>query len=220
MNARGLTLVGLLVISACSRSGTVHGDIFVQTQAGDVKRGARISVAVVPSTEAFERDWAATVEAFRADVSPALQAQKAAEHSADQARLAWGQALAARSGAVSRGNRRARYRGFFGQERQRWEEVRAADALLFQAKRRVWEITLQYDLRAGSLLEKYRAQIVQSDETGRYLATGLPVGKAYVYARFVVGSQHLIWFRPVEVRVGAQALDLTGANAGGWPFVI
>jgi hypothetical protein len=60
---------------------------------------------------------------------------------------------------------------------------------------------------------------VLTDERGHYVLAGLPTGKAYLFARFTVGSRTLVWFRPVQVRSGVQQVDLTEANSGGWPFV-
>ena len=97
--------------------------------------------------------------------------------------------------------------------------MRAAEEHLFEAKKRVWEVAVRHGVLAEALLDKHKAQQVQTDASGHYVLAGLPAGKIYLHARFVVGNQTFTWFRPVEVRRGAQQVDLTQANSSGWPFV-
>jgi hypothetical protein len=219
MKAKGLVMAGVLVLAACSRSGTIFGDIFVQTPSGDVKRAARIEVRAVPSTKAFEREWAIAIAAFQAELEPVLQRQKAAASSAEEAKLEWDKALAARNATVSRGIRRNRSRGPSPRVQELWKQMRAADDALFQAKKRVWEVAVKHGTLGEALLDRHKAQQVQTDADGHYVLPGLPAGKVHLYAQFVVGSQTFTWFRPVQVRRGAQQVDLTQANSGGWPFV-
>jgi len=219
MKAKGLVMAGVLVLAACSRSGAIFGDIFVQTPSGDVKRAARIEVRAVPSIRAFESEWATAIAAFQAELDPALHAQKAAASSAEDAKLEWDKALAARGAALSRASRRDRSRGPSPRVQELWRQMRAAENVLFQAKKRVWEVAVKHGVLGESLLDKHKAQQVQTDADGHYVLPGLPAGKVYLYARFVVGSQTFTWFRPVQVRRGAQQVDLIQANSGGWPFV-
>jgi hypothetical protein len=219
MKARCLIVASLLALTACSRSGTIFGDIFVQVPSGDVKRAARIEMRAVPSARAFESEWAAAIVAFQAELEPVLQAQKAAASSAEEAKLEWDKALAARNAAVSRASRRNRSHGPSPRVQELWRQMRAAENVLFQAKKRVWEVAVKHGVLGESLLDKHKAQQVQTDADGHYVLPGLPAGIVYLYARFVVGTQTLIWFRPVQVRRGALRVDLTQANSGGWPFV-
>ena len=210
MKAKGLVMAGVLIMAACSRSGSLYGDVFVHAPAGDVKRAARTNVRVIPSTQAFERDWARAVAAFQEELKAFRHAESEAAFSADQARLAWTKALAARRG---------KYPRTLARERDLWNQVRAAEDVLFKARKRLWDVALKHEVSAESLVEKYRTQLVQTDENGHYVLPGLPVGKANLYVRFPVGSRDVVWFRPVQVRVGAERVDLTDANKGGWPFV-
>jgi hypothetical protein len=212
-------MAGVLLLAACSRSGTIFGDIFVQTPAGDLKRAARLEVRAVPSTRAFESEWATAIAAYQAELDPALQAQKAAASSAEDAKLEWDKALAARGAALSRAGRRNWSRGSSPRVQELWRQMRAAENALFQAKKRVWEIAARHGVLGESLLDRHKAQQVQTDADGHYVLPGLPAGKVHVYAQFVVGSQTFTWFRPVQVRRGALRVDLTQANSGGWPFV-
>ena len=138
----------VLTLTACSRSATLSGDVFVHSPAGRTNPVARISVSAIHPTEAFEHDWAEGLAAFRAEVEPARKAQQAAAASVEKARMAWDRAIAAgRSGAAGRRHRapQASVR-----ERQLWEQLRAAELVLFQTKSRVWEVARKHDGRAGA----------------------------------------------------------------------
>ena len=100
-----------------------------------------------------------------------------------------------------------------------WEQLRAAEHVLFQAKRQVWEVARKHDGQADSLVVAHTAQRVQTDANGHYVLAGLPAGKTILYARVPARDQTLVWFLPVLVGSGTQRLDLTEANRGGWPFV-
>lgn len=219
MSARDLVAVTVLVLAACSRPGTLYGDIFVQARSGKVDRAARIKVLAVPATEGFDRDWASAVAAFQVEVGPVRQTRKAAADSVEEARLAWDKSLAARGTARMGASRRIKLSWLSTQDRQQWHQMLAAEDRLFKAKNRVWDIARRHDVQAMSLLDKHAAQRVLTDENGHYVLAGLPAGKAYLYARFTVGEKTLVWFRPVEVRGRPQQVDLTEANTGGWPFV-
>ena len=219
MRAKAWAAAIVLTLAACSRTGTIAGNIFVQTPRGEVNPVARISVSGIPSTEAFERDSAAALAAFEAEVEPARQAEQAAAASVDEARLAWDRTLAAGRTAGVGANRRRRGPQTTARERQLWEQLRAAEHVLFQAKRRVWEVARQHDGQADSWLAKHIAERVETDADGHYVLAGLPAGKTILYVRVPVRDQILVWFLPVLVRAGVQRVDLNEANRGGWPFV-
>jgi hypothetical protein len=211
-----LAAIGL-TLAACSRAGSFSGDVIVQTPLGETKPVARISVNVIRSTEAFTHDWAMALSAYQTEAEPARKAQQAAAASVEEARLAWDQALAAkRTNGAGRG-----YRGTLAsvRDRQLWQQLRAAEHVLFQAKRRVWEVARRYDGQADTLIANHTLQRVQTDVNGHYVLAGLPAGKNILYARVLVRDQTVVWFLPVLVRSGSQRLDLTEANRGGWPFV-
>ena len=213
-------LVLLFTAAGCSRSGALSGDVVVRTAAGELTRGARIGVQIVTSTEAFEREWADAIAAFRREVAPAADAQKAAAQKAEQARLAWTRALTARGKDRARGGQwtlSLRDTTAAGSQ-ELWRSVRATEGLVFQARKRVEEIVRMHDAQAVTLLDKHATQRVQTDETGRYVLVKIPSGKAYLAARLRADKAQFVWFIPVQVQGGAAQLDLTEKNQGGWPF--
>jgi hypothetical protein len=216
----GVLLVLLFTAAGCSRSGALSGDVVVRTAAGELMRGARIGVQIVTSTEAFEREWADAIAAFRHEVAPAADAQKAAAQKAEQARLAWTRALTARGKDRARGGQwtlSLRDTNAAGSQ-ELWGSVRATEGVAFQARKRVEEIVRTHDAQAVTLLDKHATQRVQTDETGRYVLVKIPSGKAYLAARLRADKAQFVWFIPVQVQGGAQQLDLTEKNQGGWPF--
>jgi hypothetical protein len=218
--AASVLLVLVLAVAGCSRSGALSGDVAGRPVAGEVVRGARISVQIVPSTEAFEREWADAIAAFRHEVAPAADAQKAAVQKAEQARLAWTRALTARGKDRARGGQwtlSLRDTNAAGSQ-ELWGSVRATEGVAFQARKRVEEIVRTHDAQAVTLLDKHATQRVQTDETGRYVLVKIPSGKAYLAARLRADKAQFVWFIPVQVQGGAQQLDLTEQNQGGWPF--
>lgn len=219
MKAKAVCAVTFLILAACSRSGTVYGDVFIPAHSGEVQRAARINVLAVPATEGFEREWSGVLAVFQEEVEPARQAQKVAADSAEAAKLAWDKSLAGRAKVRTAANRRIRLSQMSTQDRHLWNQMLAAENRLFKAKSRVKEIARKHDAQATSLLDRHMAQRVLTDENGHYILAGVPAGKAYVYARFTVGDRTLVWFRPVHVRSRPQQVDLTAANSGGWPFV-
>jgi hypothetical protein len=221
MMAGGLVLAAVLALSGCSRSGTLSGDVTVRNSSGDVTRGARNSVFLVLPSDAFEREWADAVAAFRTEVAPAAAAQKAAAHQAEEARLAWDRALAAsgksgaRRGQWTLALRDASTAG----SQQHWRNVRGTEAVAFQARKRVWEIVRRHEEQAHALIEKHATQRVQTDETGHYVIVKVPTGKAYVYAHLRDKTADSVWFLPIQVETGTQRADLTQDNQRNWSFV-
>lgn len=216
-----LVLVALVALSGCTRTGALSGDVAVRNAIGDVSRGARISVYLVVPSEVFEREWADAVAAFRHEVAPAVEAQKAAERHLDEARLAWDRALASRGKAGAQRGRwtlALRESAAVGSQ-ERWRNVRAAEGALFQARKRVWEIVRTHEERAHALVEKHAAQRVQTDETGHYVLVNVPTGKAHVYARLREKKEDFVWFLSVVVETGTQRADLTQDNQRRWSFV-
>ncbi len=216
--AVGVALAAVVVLAGCSRSGTLMGDVAVRTPSGETVRGDRIGVLLVPASEAFEREWADVVAAFRKDVAPAAEAQKAAEYRADEARRAWDRALTARG---KDGARRGRYtlslRGTDGNGSQPlWRNVRATEAAAFQARKRVWEIVRKHEADAQALIARHATQQVQTDETGHYVIVKVPIGKVYVYARLSAKKTDFVWCVPIQVQSGTQQANLTSENQRAW----
>lgn len=214
-------MVALLTLGGCSRTGALSGDVVVRNAVGDVSRGTRISVYLILPSEAFEREWADAVAAFRQEVAPAVAAQKAAERRFDEARLAWDRALASRGKA---GAQRGRWtltlrKSAAAGSQERWRDVRAAENVVFQAKKRVWDIVRTHEERVHALVETHAAQRVQTDETGHYVLVKVPTGKVYVYARLREKKEDFAWFLPCEIETGTQRADLTQDNQRRWPFV-
>jgi hypothetical protein len=67
---RWLVALLLIVCAACSRKTDVSGDVYVIMKSGDVKRGAGVEVVMVAASPDFEKEWAAEIERFKADVAP------------------------------------------------------------------------------------------------------------------------------------------------------
>lgn len=221
MAVEGLALAALLTLIGCSRSGALSGDVVARNVSGDLSRGARISVYLVLPSEAFDREWAEAAAAFRQEVAPAVEAQQATERRSEEARLAWDRALAARGRAgARRGNWTLTLReSAAAASHERWRTVRATEGIVFEAKRRVWDIVRKHEEQAQALVQKHAAQRVQTDETGHYVLVNVPAGKAYVYARLREKKEDFVWFAPVDVRSGTQRVDLTNENQRRWPFV-
>jgi hypothetical protein len=219
--AGAVLLAVLVVLSGCSRSGALSGDMVVRTPSGEVARGARVSVFLVISSEAFEGEWGRALSAFREEVAPAAEAQKAAEYKAAEARLAWDRALAARGksgwrrGPWTLSLRDASTAG----SQERWNAVRATDNLVFQARKRVWDIVRKHEEHTHVLVQKHATQRVQTDETGHFVIVNVPAGKAYVYARWQEGHADFLWFVPIEIQGGTQSADLTQDNQRRWPLL-
>ncbi len=216
-----LILAVLPTLIGCSRSGALSGDVVVRNVSGDFSRGARISVYLILPSEAFEREWAEAVAAFRQEVAPAVEAQKAAERRSEEARLAWDRALAARGKAgARRGNWTLTLReSAAAASHQRWRNLRAAEGLVFEATKRVWGIVRKHEAQAETVVQKHAAKRVQTDEVGHYVLVNVPAGRAYVYARLREKQEDFVWFAPVDVRSGTQRADLTSENQRRWPFV-
>lgn len=220
MAVGGLVLATLLALFGCTRTGALSGDVVVRNAVGDVSRGTRISVYLILPLEAFEREWADAVTAFRQDVAPALEAQKAAERQLDEARLAWDRALASRGKA---GAQRGRWtltlrESAAAGSQERWRNLRATEGAVFQARKRVWDIIRTHEERAHALVEKHAAQRVQTDETGHYVLVKVPTGKVYLYARLREKKADFVWFLPFDIETGTQRADLTQDNQRRWSF--
>lgn len=211
MKARSVLAAALLVCAACSRSGTLSGDVVVQVPPGKGNPAARLSIRAVPATAAFERDWAAALTAFQEELESARRAAQEAAAAVDQAKLAWDRALAAPHGR--RRDPRAASR-----ERDLWRQVLAAQQRMSAARRREGEVAHRHNLRAVALLERHTAQEVRTDGTGHYVMGGLPAGATYLYARVTAGERTVVWLHRVQVRAGVQQVNLTEANSGHWPF--
>jgi len=219
--AAGAALATVLVSSGCSRTGALSGDVSVSTPSGEVTRGARMSVYLIPPSVAFEREWAEMIAGFRQEVAPAAEAQKAAEHQAEEARLKWDRAVAARGkDGTRRGQWTLSLRNTTAAGSQGlWRNVRATEGVAFQARKRVWEIVRKHEGQADALLTKHATERVQTDETGHYVIVKVPTGKAYLYARLPEKKEDFVWFVPIEIQAGTQRADLARDNQRNWPLV-
>jgi hypothetical protein len=197
----------VLLLAACSRSGSLYGDLVVPSPRGHGTAAARVDIKGVPVTDAFVRDWAAATAAFQTEVAPVRKVEAAAASALEKARWAWDQALAA-----------PRNRQKYARIRAREQVLRAAERRLVEARRQVEEVARRHGGEAVALLDRHAALHVQTDGAGHYVLAGLPTGPAYVYVQVAAGRQRWVWFRSVQVRPGAQQVDLTEANSGGWPF--
>jgi len=221
VTAAAVLLTTVLVLSGCSRTGVLSGDVSVRTPSGDVTPGARMSVYLILPSAAFEREWAEMIAGFRQEVAPAAEVQKAAEHQAEEARLKWDRAVAARGkdgqrrGQWTLSLRNTNAAGSQGL----WRNVRATEGVAFQARKRVWEIVRKHEWQADALLTRHATERVQTDETGHYVIVKVPTGKAYLYARLPEKKEDFVWFVPIEIQTGTQSADLTRDNQRNWPLV-
>jgi hypothetical protein len=214
-------LATVVVLSGCSRTGALSGDVIVSTASGDVTRGARMSVYLILPSEEFEQEWAKVIAGFRQEVAPVAEAQKAAEHQAEEARLKWDRAVAARG---KDGTRRGRWTlslrdANVAGSQGLWRNVRATEGVAFQTRKRVWEIVRKHEGQADALLTKHATERVQTDEIGHYVIVKVPTGKVYLYARLLEKRENFVWFVPIEIQTGSQSADLTRDNQRNWPLV-
>ncbi len=208
---RGALLLALLACVACSRSGSLYGDVVVPGSPGAGNAAAYLSVRAVAVNPAFERDWASALTAFLQDLAPARQAREQAAAELERARLAWDRAVAA-----PRSRRQSR--AMSSQTRDLWRQVGRAETSLSQAQHRMEEVAQQHGEQAVALLERNTVQEVKTDANGHFVLPGLPAGAVYLYTRVRIRGQPGIWFRPVLVRLGAQQVDLDEESRLGWPF--
>ncbi len=209
-------LLPILLLAACARSATLEGEVRWE-RPPDVP-AARVTVRLVPESEAFLREWSAAVEAFQTALRPAQEQQRAAERLAERARQAWDRAVATSgtSGVgLSQWNRSAAGRRW---ERALWREVRRTSRLAAAARKRLEALAAEHGAQAELLLLRHATREVVTDAEGRYILTGLPAGKVHLYARLPVGERGLVWLRAMELRPGRHRLDLSEQTAGGWPF--
>ncbi len=171
---RSWLLAVALALAACSRSGSLTGQVVASASREQGNPAAHISVMAVPDTDAFERDWAAAVDGFQQEMRPARSVQAAADTAMEQARWAWDQNLT--------GPRSPRIRS-------RERALRAAEARLVQATRQVELVAQRHEREAVALLERHAVLQAQTDEDGRYVLAGLPTGPVYVYAGLTAGGR-------------------------------
>jgi hypothetical protein len=210
-----LLLMTIAVLSACSRTGTVMGDIVVTTPAGHEQRAAHTTVLAIHATKTFEDEWRTTVAAFEEELAPARRSRDEAARSLELARVAWTKAV----GTTPAGSRRRHGVVASGRQRDLWAGVRAAEKRLAAAERHMRDIGQRHDPLGTAVLERHATQRIETDATGHYVLAALPTGPVYLYARLTVPRQTFLWFKSVTVRRDILRLDLRNANAGGWPFL-
>jgi hypothetical protein len=103
-------------------------------------------------------------------------------------------------------------------ERELWGEVRRTALLAAAARQRVQAAVARHAAEAEALLLRHATHETASDETGRYILTQVPPGKAHVYARLQLAEREFIWFHGMQLGGGRHRLDLSEHNTGGWPF--
>jgi hypothetical protein len=205
----------LVLLAACSRTGTLSGQIAAGTPGS---QGVRAVIWVIPVGETFDREWQPTLEAFQEAVRPALERQRAAERGAEQARRTWDRAVAVQGASgvgLSQWNKSTAGRRA---ERGLWADVQRTAVAAFEAQQRVRKIHTRQSEQAEAMLKRYASHEVLSDADGRYVITQLRPGRAFLYARLRLADRDITWFRPIEVQAGMQQLDLPESSAGGWPF--
>lgn len=215
-NPVALVLVTIaLLSSACSRTGSVTGEIVVTTPAGSEQRAAHATVLAIQATSAFESDWRAALAAFEEELAPARKARDEAVQSLEDARVAWTKAV----GTTPAGSRRTHGVLVSARHRELWAAVRAAEIRLTTAESRMREIGQRHDPLGIAVVERHVTQRIEADAIGHYVFAALPAGPVYLYTRLTVARQPHLWFKSVTIRPGIEHLDLISTNAGGWPFL-
>jgi hypothetical protein len=204
-----------VLAAACSRTGSITGDIVVATASGSEQRGAYVSIIVVRATEAFEQEWRGAVAAFERELGPARRTRDEAARLLEDARMAWSKAV----GMTPAGGRRTHGALASGRQRELWAAVRAGESRLAAAESRMREIGRKHDPLAAAVVEKHAAGRVETDASGNFVLAGLPAGPVHLYSRMTVGKRTFVWFRPVTVWGRMERMNLTAANAGGWPLL-
>jgi hypothetical protein len=86
VKVQSLLVALTLLLSACSQSGSLLGDMIIQMAPGVESRPGRLSVQAILVTEAFTQDWATALAAFHAEVETARRSEEAATKALEQAR--------------------------------------------------------------------------------------------------------------------------------------
>lgn len=222
----------VMTLVACSRpSGDLSGHVFLLMQSGDVKRAGGIEVLIVSATEGFMQEWNGIVKAYVEERKRLDAERKTAEGAEAKTKAEYDEAfqtglkamhypgeepltLPGRKLPERAREKREQPTKKSDQAREKWTE---ATMRKMRALRNPLDLQRDYSLRAWSLITKQPARRVQADVNGRYEAKGLPTGKAYLAAKYEVFATVHHWFVPVEVKPGAQTLDLSNANLS-WPF--
>jgi hypothetical protein len=204
---------GALLLAACSRSGDLSGDFYYTTRGGDVKRFADHEIVLVKATPKFETAWQETIAGFKSAYEPVKAEYEEASRREGEAREASYRSLA--DSIASRSLVDSSYR-------RRHDE---AQALTQAARDRSDEVLGTWRSHALKLIAWGKAAETRTNAAGRFEFRGVAAGRYYLFATaevpILLSSLQFVrvhWWVPVEVKSGAQTLDLTMNNVGGWPF--
>ena len=210
-------LLALLLLSGCSRSASLSGEIRLRMAGGETGPPPRTAVLVVRSTPEFDRAWADHVAAFQAGAAPLRAAVEKAGQASAEARKTWDRAVA--SGAMARASSRPQtLPGSRGWEHPLWQGVREADGRLLQAKRKLRDVCLDYGWQAEALLEAHAAERVATDQAGHFVIAGIAPGPALLYAHSRLQDRDVVWLVPLTLKGELRQMVLTEETPNGWPF--
>ncbi len=210
MAACGLAFV--LPLTACSRQGTLSGDVFVTMKSGDVKRAADVEVALGVRTDQFEADWRKAEEDFRRDFERIKRSLEKAEADLEKAFPGW----------RSRMNRMAQSQTGETETKGLVEnlvytfDIRAHPSYL-ELQRLTTEgsgVIRAHKERLEKLVLGNLAKRTRTDVNGHYTFTEVARGRYYLLARHQVLDNRLCWYVPVSLESSSQAVNLSNSSAG------
>lgn len=191
------------------------GEVFT-VEYGEVRVLAGVAVVIVPRTAQVERAWQENIAAFSAKYREAnterqrLRAEAEAP-GAQRAKAAW---LAAQQA------KRPKQPGLADREDiERWLLATATpfppDAAVSEQEQRMVAIREKHATVAEQFLRERAAATALTNSLGRFDAKGLGIGPHYVWSRYAPDyGDEICWMVPIEVRSGAQTVNLSNANAG------
>ena len=80
--SRALAIAWLLaasLVSSCTNTGDLAGDVFVTMKSGDIKRGADVELILYRRSPEFEKEWSSASEEFKENLNRAQVDEKVAE---------------------------------------------------------------------------------------------------------------------------------------------
>lgn len=205
----GVLMLGLIIgaplLAACSRPGDLSGEFYYTTRGGDVKRLADHEILLVKATPEFEAAWKEVVTRFKEAYEPANTEYEEASRREGEARLVY-------------------YRSLSDSYYRRGHDE--AQAVAQRAREQRDEVVGTWRSRALQVITASKVAQTRTNAAGRFEFRGVAPSRYYLFATAEVPMSllsslefvRLHWWVPVELRSGAQTVDLTMNNIGEWPL--
>jgi hypothetical protein len=222
------------ILAGCGGSGELSGNLFLATEGGQPKRGADVEVLLVPVTGPLQSELAQLESDYGRDIAPVKQAYEEAKRTADSLykELMSSQRVLSPSASDSGSIEQARKDALARLEQLRRDASARASARdsWLQASRfaieqamKVDEVRSRYRERVVSLFRQHGARSTRTGVDGAYVFNDVPSGTVLVFAQWntreLIGTSWFdvphVWLLPIEVKRGANRLDLSGSNSGG-----